>query len=142
MKLDTMDPLHDARYALELDLRYRVLRAPLGMGRHQVGFDGELEALHVIAEGGEPSALIGCVLFDFRSGRLRAMAVEPAVQRKGVGVCLVRRLETEVRARGVERIALHARDTAVGFYEKLGYSVCGEPFVEVGVAHHSMVKTL
>ena len=37
---------------------------------------------------------------------------------------------------------MHARDTAVPFYEKLGYLCCGEPFEEVGIAHIKMQKQL
>ncbi|HRF26714.1 MAG TPA: GNAT family N-acetyltransferase [Ferruginibacter sp.] len=37
---------------------------------------------------------------------------------------------------------MHARDSAVGFYEKLGYKVIGEGFMEVNLPHHLMVKEL
>jgi GNAT superfamily N-acetyltransferase len=137
--LHVLDPRTSPLYAEELDLRFRVLREPLGMGRHQVGFAGEEDALHVVAldEGGR---VVGCVLFDFASGRLRAMAVEPTRQRSGVGAQLVRRLEEEVAKRGVGLLTLHARRDAVGFYERLGYVVHGEPFEEVGIVHRSMQK--
>ncbi len=143
MLISIIDPRTDARYAEELELRYRVLRAPLGMSREQAGFAGEQDALHVIAqESDAASALVGCVLFDPASGRMRAMAVEPMLQRQGVGQQLVRALEAETQRRGVREITLHARATAVGFYERLGYRVRGEPFVEVGLDHREMMKTL
>jgi predicted GNAT family N-acyltransferase len=37
---------------------------------------------------------------------------------------------------------MHARDTAIGFYEKFGYKVMGDEFIEVNVPHHVMVKPL
>jgi predicted GNAT family N-acyltransferase len=140
MELLLIDPVAEPLYASEVDLRYRVLREPLGMRRDQVGFEGEATALHVVAT--EDSRVIGCVLFDFRSGRLRAMAVEPTLQRSGVGRLLVRRLEEEVSRRRIEEIRLHARADVVGFYEKLGYAVRGEPFVEVGIPHREMHRRL
>lgn len=140
MEVVVLDPRTDPRYAGELDLRYRVLRAPLGLGRDRVGFDGEVEALHVVATDGP--AVVGCVLFDFASGRLRAMAVDPSRQRTGLGARLVHRLEREIAARGVAEVALHARTGVVGFYERLGYAVRGEPFEEVGVTHRHMAKAL
>jgi GNAT superfamily N-acetyltransferase len=140
MDLVCIRPRDDLRYALELDLRYRVLREPLGMGRHQVGFAGEEDALHVLAMEG--ASVTGCVLFDWSSGRLRAMAVDPRHQRRGLGVELVSRLEREVLSRGVLRVTLHARQSAVPFYERLGYVVEGEPFTEVGLAHRTMIKVL
>jgi predicted GNAT family N-acyltransferase len=86
--------------------------------------------------------VVGCVLFDFASGRLRAMAVEPSLQGTGIGARLVVGLEAELKKLAVQTISLHARDTAIGFYEKLGYSIEGEPFTEVGIPHRNMVKKL
>jgi predicted GNAT family N-acyltransferase len=37
---------------------------------------------------------------------------------------------------------LHARATAVPFYLRLGYTVVGEPFEEVGIPHRGMEKAL
>jgi ribosomal protein S18 acetylase RimI-like enzyme len=139
MELRFIDPRVDPRYAAEQDLRYRVLRAPLGMGRHEVGFAHEEDALHLVAE--EAGHVVGCVLFDLSSGRLRAMAVDEALQRSGLGKKLVQRLEEELERRGIRAVMLHAREGAVGFYERLGYAVRGEPFTEVGLLHRVMTKT-
>ena len=144
-------PVHIARidvssedYAGELDLRYRVLRAPLGMGRETVPFSFEDEAWHFVAldEGGR---VVGCVLFYQDApdgGRLFQMAVDPDLQTSGVGRALVHHLEAAVSAAGLSEIHLHARDTAMGFYERIGYVVTGAPFVEVGLGHHMMARTL
>ncbi len=37
---------------------------------------------------------------------------------------------------------MHARKTAVGFYEKLGYKVTGKEFVEITIPHVVMEKKL
>jgi predicted GNAT family N-acyltransferase len=37
---------------------------------------------------------------------------------------------------------MHARSTAIGFYEKMGYTVTGNEFVEVTIPHYTMQKTL
>jgi predicted GNAT family N-acyltransferase len=37
---------------------------------------------------------------------------------------------------------LHARLTAIGFYEKSGYVVSGGEFLEVGIPHVKMVKRI
>lgn len=39
-------------------------------------------------------------------------------------------------------MSLHARDTAVPFYNKLNYLQVGEPFIEVGITHFEMYKVL
>ena len=39
-------------------------------------------------------------------------------------------------------MVLHARQTAVPFYERLGYETYGEPFVEVTIPHIAMRMAL
>lgn len=140
MELVVIDPRSDPRYASELDLRFRVLREPLGFQRHQVRFAGEDDALHLVAV--REARVVGCVLFDFASGRLRAMAVLPDGQRSGIGRQLVERLEHTLRLRGVRQVTLHARMPAIGFYERLGYVAEGEPFTEIGLLHQAMARVL
>jgi predicted GNAT family N-acyltransferase len=140
MKLSFITP-DDALYAGELELRFRLLREPLGHTREDVPFPFERQSLHLVAH--EDEAVLGCVLFhpeDARSGRLFQMAV--ADQGRGLGAQLVRTLEATLRERGFCRVHMHARDTARGFYEKLGYAVYGDPFVEVGVLHYPMQRSI
>ncbi len=142
MDLQFIDPAHPL-YAGELELRYRVLREPLGHPRSAVLFPFEKESLHLVAvDAGE---VRGCVLFhpeNERSGRLFQMAVRPELQGTGIGAKLVRRLEEELQRRGFDHVHLHARAQVVPFYEKLGYAVYGDAFVEVGIPHRHMQRTL
>jgi ribosomal protein S18 acetylase RimI-like enzyme len=133
----------DDRYAAELDLRYRVLRAPLGFSRQQTLSPFEDGSVHMLAV--DDGRVVGCVLFRplaARQGRLYQMAVEPRLQRRGIGARLVAALEAEVARRGFDEVVLHARATAVGFYERAGYTVDGAPFTEVGIPHVKMRKLL
>jgi predicted N-acetyltransferase YhbS len=130
-------------YAQELDLRWRVLRRPLGLEREAVLFPFDRESLHLVAlDGGR---VVGCVLFHpqgSETGRLFQMAIEPARQGTGLGTRLVRTLEDELVARGFREVTLHARDTAVGFYARLGYEPFGPPYAEVGIPHQNMRRDL
>ena len=148
-KITTDDPL----YAQELDLRYRILRKPLGYSRADVIFPFENESLHFVALEGndaDDSKVVGCVLFkpdnnmnETRSGRLFQMAVDATVQGKGVGTQLVAFLESALIERGdVDIITLHARSVAIEFYKKNRYEIYGDAFVEVGVSHEHMRKKI
>jgi len=135
--------LDTPEYAQELDLRWRVLREPLGFAPDAVAFPFEAESLHLVAL--DAGRVVGCVLFHpegTETGRLFQMAVEPDRQGTGLGTRLVRTLETELGRRGFREVTLHARDTAVGFYARLGYASSGPPYVEVGVPHQNMRRTL
>lgn len=132
-----------ALYEGELELRFRVLREPLGYTRAQVAFPFEAGSLHLVAHQG--STVRGCVLFnpeDAHGGRLFQMAVAPDLQGQGLGARLVRALEAELVRRGFTHVHLHARANVIPFYERLGYAVYGEPYTEVGIPHRNMRKTL
>jgi ribosomal protein S18 acetylase RimI-like enzyme len=50
--------------------------------------------------------------------------------------------ENIARDRGYKILSMHARINAVGFYEKMGYKVASEQFVEVTMPHYVMEKRL
>jgi predicted N-acetyltransferase YhbS len=108
-----------------------------------VAFPFDAQSLHLVAlQGGR---VVGCVLFHPESvedGRLYQMAVLPSRQRAGLGTRLVRALEAELIRRGFRSVHLHARAQVVPFYERLGYTVVGDPFEEVGVPHRHMRRAL
>lgn len=141
-ELHLISPEH-ALYPQELELRFRVLREPLGFPRSAVTFPFEAQSLHLVASQG--GTVVGCVLFnpeDAHGGRLFQMAVTPPLQGRGLGARLVVALEEELRRRGFTHVHLHARAQVVPFYERLGYAVYGEPFTEVNIPHRHMRKTL
>ena len=73
---------------------------------------------------------------------MKQVAVLPDLQGQGVGKALVQYSEALARRLGFTRMVLHARETAVPFYEKLGYSRFGERFQEVTIPHWAMDKGL
>jgi predicted GNAT family N-acyltransferase len=50
--------------------------------------------------------------------------------------------ENIARDRGYRRLTMHARKSAIGFYEKNGYKISGPEFVEVTIPHFEMEKEL
>jgi predicted GNAT family N-acyltransferase len=50
--------------------------------------------------------------------------------------------ESEAIRRGLKRVYMHARGSAVPFYERQGYEIFGEDFIEVGIPHKHMQKYL
>jgi GNAT superfamily N-acetyltransferase len=76
--------------------------------------------------------------------RLRGMAVDWPFQQHGVGRLLVTTVIDRLRGEGVEVLWCNARDSATGFYARLGFEVVGDGFVlpDSGIAHHAMVLDL
>jgi predicted GNAT family N-acyltransferase len=130
-------------YNKMVDLRFEVLRKPLNLVFHPEEL--EKEKNDVLIGCFDDERLEGCCLLtkhDSESFRLRQMAVADGLQGKGIGRVLMNYAENIARDMGNKKIKMHARKTAVGFYEKLGYKVCSDEFNEVSVPHFVMEKEL
>ncbi|PIR26150.1 MAG: GNAT family N-acetyltransferase [Deltaproteobacteria bacterium CG_4_10_14_0_2_um_filter_43_8] len=134
----------DPEHQMELELRYQVMRKPLGMRRDEVTFPFEADALRLAAL--ENKELVGCVLFkadeNKTSGKLFQMVVSTQHQKKGIGKKLVEILEAKLKTDGIQLIHLHARKEAIPFYKHLGYVCEGEEFLEINIPHSRMVKRI
>jgi N-acetylglutamate synthase-like GNAT family acetyltransferase len=68
---------------------------------------------------------IGVVRLDPRHGNMgviRLVAIVPELQRQGHGRVLAELVEDKAREFGMTKLALNARQDAVGFYERMGWS--------------------
>ncbi|WP_078829767.1 GNAT family N-acetyltransferase [Sediminibacterium ginsengisoli] len=130
-------------YAQMVELRYQMLRKPLGLVFTME--DLEKEKDDILIGCFDDDKLEGCCILtesDPKTVRLRQMAVYSGLQGKGIGRVLMMFAENIARDRNYRRMTMHARDTAIGFYEKLGYQVSGEEFEEVTIPHFEMSKNL
>lgn len=130
-------------YQLMVDLRYEIMRKPLGLS-----FSPEelaKEKNDILIGAFDDDEMMGCcILTDMKNDcvRLRQMAVKKNMQGKGIGESIIRFAENLARDKGFKTLTMHARDTAIGFYEKYDYKVKGEKFVEINIPHHIMEKKL
>src|SRR5437868_1922430 len=110
-------------YKQMVDLRYHILRKPLGLSFTQEELELEKENIHVGCF--DDDKLEGCCMLvpiDKTTVQLRQMAVISGLQGKGIGKVLMQFAENISRDLGYKKLIMHARKTATGFYEKLGYS--------------------
>lgn len=73
---------------------------------------------------------------------MRQVAVASDCQRQGIGKALVSYAERYAAQHGYTEITAHARESALPFYEKLGYTRSGDRFVELGIPHIEVRKRL
>ncbi|HWU76821.1 MAG TPA: GNAT family N-acetyltransferase [Rhodanobacter sp.] len=106
--------------------------------RERDGLDGD--CWHVLArdESGQP---IGCGRLT-PSHKIGRMAVLPHWRGHGVGVAMLRELIGRARAQGWPEVALDAQVSAIGFYEREGFTAYGEQFDDAGLAHRAMRMAL
>jgi ribosomal protein S18 acetylase RimI-like enzyme len=75
--------------------------------------------------------------------QIRGMAVLESHQKKGFGNLLVIKAEEYAKTKKMDVIWFNARETAVGFYEKLGYQIIDKSFIIEGIGtHYIMYKML
>ncbi|NCI47352.1 GNAT family N-acetyltransferase [Sediminibacterium soli] len=130
-------------YQKMVDLRFALLRKPLGLTFTPEDLEGEKN--DILIGVFEDEKLEGCCVLtekDRKTIRLRQMAVTANLQGKGIGRALMSFAENIARDRGYRRLTMHARKTAVGFYEKNGYKVSSGEFSEVTIPHFEMEKEL
>ena len=130
-------------YQQMVKLRDDVLRKPLGLNFSQEELENE--KANILIGAFEDGNILGCCMLveeEPRIVKLRQMAVLNYVQGKGIGRALMQFAENLARDHGYKILTMHARKNAVGFYEKMGYKVKGDEFLEVSIPHYEMQKEL
>ena len=130
-------------YAAALRLREAVLRRPLGLRFSAADLAAESICFHLGAFS--EAQLIAVLLLqplDASTVQMRQVAVDPAQQRSGLGTRLIAFAEVFARSSGYKLLIAHARSTALGFYEKLGYETTGPEFIETAIPHRLVSRRL
>ena len=80
---------------------------------------------------------------DVAAMQLRFMAVDPAMQGRGIGRQLLEHAARELRKEKTGILWANGRDTALDFYTHLGFTVVGDGFIhEPGLPHHLIILGL
>ena len=130
-------------YSATVEMRNELLRKPLGLALDPAQLATESDSYHITCYLNEE--LAGCLVLVPQSEqqvKMRQFVVAEQFRGKGVGRRLVTWAEKFCRGRGFTELVMHAREAAREFYEKLGYEIDGERFIEVTIPHYSMHKTL
>lgn len=130
-------------YTEWLAVRHAELRAPLGLEftPEQLARDEK----DILLAAFWNDAVAGTLIvhhIDAREAKLRQMAVAQEHQGKQIGSALMAHAEGLIMDGPYRLVSLHARQSAVGFYEKHGYRTVGEPFIEMTLPHLRMEKFL
>jgi ribosomal protein S18 acetylase RimI-like enzyme len=126
------------------DLRYRILREPWKQPRGSERNEGDATGMHFGLY--DSNQLLGILRLDSMEigiSQIRFMAVETSNQGKGIGENLMLFAEEISKNRGDKKIILHAREIALGFYEKLGYQLIEKSYLLFGeIQHYLMEKNI
>ncbi|MBI2423490.1 MAG: GNAT family N-acetyltransferase [Candidatus Hydrogenedentes bacterium] len=123
-------------------LRYRVFAHEQNVTPEIELDDEDRTAAHCVAE--MDGRVVGTLRILDRPGytKIGRVAVDAAWRKHGIGQQIMEFAHAVIRERHAPQVVLHAQTAVRRFYERLGYTVCGEEFLEDGIAHIEMRKRL
>jgi GNAT superfamily N-acetyltransferase len=147
---EVMTPVTVRKVPVDLvrPLRHRVLRSGFPESSVHTDGDDDPSTIHLAAYAGDD--VIGVVTFfpdpfpeepRRTAARFRWMAVDETRRGSGAGKALLQKAATICQDGGIEIMWAHGRDTAQGFYERLGFRVSGNGYVDAitNISHHYVV---
>jgi len=142
--MELKEPTTSEDFEKYFELRWRILRAPWKQPKGSEQDDEEDRSHHIMAM--ENDLLIGVARLQFPEqniAQLRYMAIDRRYQNKGIGREIVAYMEDIARKNNAEQLILHARNNALGFYEKLGYKITEKSYLLFNsIQHYKMRKEL
>lgn len=105
------------------------------------GLDGR--AIHLLAWDGDCPVGTARLLVKGAVGKIGRVCVLPEVRGSGLGAALIAAALDVLRGQpGVTEAYLGSQSHATGFYEKLGFVVEGEEFIDAGIPHRHMRRPI
>jgi predicted GNAT family N-acyltransferase len=108
-------------------------------------FDGRDDAArHLLARRGDQpvGSLRLRLLDDGRIAKIERVAVRAAARQLEVGRVLMAAALVAAQAAGAGEAIVHAQCTVQGFYERQGFAAYGPTFIEDGILHVAMRRSL
>lgn len=96
---------------------------------------------HVLAlVDGNP---VGTARLDtLKNGKIGRLAVLPQFRRRSLGKQLMHEIEAISEKHQLPYVWCHAQKIAIPFYQSIGYTLVGDEFLEAGIIHCKMKKSL
>lgn len=100
-------------------------------------------AIHLLALDGDRPVGTARLLVKGATGKIGRVCVLADVRGTGLGAALIHAALEELRRQpGVSEALLGSQTHATGFYEKLGFVVEGEEFMDAGIPHRDMRRSV
>ncbi len=138
-------PQSDSDWNAYYELRWRILRTPWQKDGSSRDETDNISIHRMVVCGGSGSVIAVGRLhrLDDQRGQIRYMAVEQGFERQGNGSLLLASLEQAAQETGLETVILHARENALPFYQRHGYTLVERSFLLFDeIQHYLMTKQI
>lgn len=132
----------DAEIAAALALREEVFCGEQGVSLAEERDGRDEEALHLVVVDDGVVVATCRLLVEGTTVKLGRMAVSRTRRGLGLARALITEAEGRARALGAERMVLAAQLNAQALYDRAGYDAYGDVFLDAGIEHVMMAKTL
>ena len=102
----------------------------------------EDKAVHVVLYDAQQPVGAGRFRIVDGYGKVERICVMPSHRKSGAGKIIMMEMEHIARQHSMNKLKLNAQTHAEGFYQKLGYETVSGEFLDAGIPHVTMVKTL
>lgn len=134
-------PLSASEWEAYYQLRYDVLRKPLGKELGSERNDGDQTGIHLACYyDNELTAIARLDQAENGIGQVRFVASSEKHRGQGFGKQVMKEAERLSQERGDHKMILHARDYAVDFYLSLGYRVVEKSYKLFDVLQHYLME--
>lgn len=100
--------------------------------------DMDDKALHYLLYINNEAISCARMLLSGEDGKIGRVAVLKTHRHKGMAYKLMSFIINDAKQQGLKQLKLDAQNYIIPFYEKLGFIVCSEEFIDAGILHKSM----
>jgi predicted GNAT family N-acyltransferase len=75
-------------------------------------------------------------------GKVERICVLKDVRKLGAGQQIMNAIESYAKKNRIHKLKLNAQTHATPFYSRLGYEIVSEEFLDAGIPHRTMIKTI
>lgn len=102
----------------------------------------EDDCAHFVLYNGEEPQGAGRFRFVDGYGKVERICVLKETRGTGSGKAIMNKIEEYAKEQGAAKLKLNAQVHAIPFYAGLGYEVVSDEFLDAGIPHKTMVKSI
>ena len=139
------EPQNSSEFNEYYNLRWQILRQPLGREIDSIKDELENKSYHLVALLDERNIIgVGRLhSLNNKKSQIRYMAISKKYQKLSVGKKILKGLELRAKIDNKKYIVLHARESALNFYINNGYKIVEKSHLLLGkIQHYLMIKKI
>lgn len=95
-------------------------------------------AVHFLVINDSKPIGTGRIIGENNTGSIGRVAVLKEARGIGAGAFLMKEMISYCKIQDYDKIVLGAQEHAIGFYEKLGFKICSDQYMDANIPHYKM----